>query len=320
MTLCCKRIIIVLIPFLALLMSGQAQELKGKKVFYINSYNEGYAWSDGEQKAILNTLAPTGVKVKTVLMNTYLQPSREHLIQVSKECKRTIDEWHPDVVIVSDDSPMLLLWPYFKNSGVPFVFCGVNWDASKYGIPAKNITGMLEVCPVKDLLNLMSELTKGRRIGYLAADTPTPRIDGENFARILGGDVTVVLAKDFTTWKQRFLELQSKVDLLALGPSAGILDWNESEASKFAEENTKIVTGAWHDFMNGVAIISYNKLPEEQGKWAANAAIKIMKGTPCTSIPITKNVEGELVINLRIAKKSGIYPPFELIESARLIK
>ena len=303
-----------------LLITGQSYELKGKRILYINSYSEGYAWSDGEQKAVLSTLAPTGVEVKTVLMDTYRQPSREHLAQVSEECKLLIDQWHPDVVIVSDDSPMKLLWPHYRNGEVPFVFCGVNWDASKYGVPANNITGMLEVCPVKDLLGEMSKLARGKRIAYLAADTPTPRIDGENFARIIGGDVKVVLAKNFAEWKQRFLELQSTVDMLALGPNSGILDWNDADARQFAEENTKIVTGAWHDFLNGVALISYNKIPEEQGEWAARTALLILKGTRAGSIPIAKNVKGELVINTRIMKKTGVIPPFELLENAKLIK
>jgi ABC-type uncharacterized transport system substrate-binding protein len=212
------------------------------------------------------------------------------------------------------------VWPSYKGTKIPFVFCGVNWDASKYGVPAKNITGMLEVCPVKDLLAEMNKLKPGKTLGFLAADTTTPRIDGENLARISGGEVKIVLVDDFTAWKQGFMELQSKVDMIVIGGNGGIADWNEAEARHFAEENTKVVTGSWHDFLNGVALISYNKLPEEQGEWAANAAIKVMKGAEPGSIPVVENGKGELVINTRIAKKAGIIPPFELIENAKLIK
>ena len=298
----------------------KAQDLKGKKALYINSYNEGYSWSDGEQKAILSVLGAAGVEVKTVFMDTNRQKTPEHLAEASAECKKTIDQWQPDVVIVSDDSPMKGVWPAYKDGKIPFVFCGVNWDATAYGVPAKNITGMLEVCPVKDLLTEMNKIKPGKTVGFLAADNSTPRIDGENLVKILGGDVQVILAKDFAAWKQGFLDLQSKVDLLVIGGNGGIKDWNEAEACKFAEENTKVVTGSWHDFVNGVALISFNKIPEEQGDWAANAAIKILKGTEAGSIPVAKNAKGELVVNTRIAAKSRFVPSFEVLHNAKLIK
>ena len=301
-------------------LTGKAQEVKGKKVLYINSYNEGYTWSDGEQKMILSILGAAGVDVKTILMDTNRQKSPEHLAEVSAECKKMIDDWKPDVVVVSDDSPMKGVWPSYKNGKIPFVFCGVNWDATAYDVPAKNITGMLEVCPVKDLLVEMNKIKPGKTIGFLAADNSTPRIDGENLTKIVGGEVKVVLVKDFATWKQGFLDLQSKVDLLIIGGNGGITDWNDAEARQFAEENTKIVTGSWHDFLNGMALISFNKLPEEQGTWAANAAIKIIKGTEAGTIPVVKNVKGELVVNTRIAAKSGLVPSFDVLHNAKLIK
>ena len=298
----------------------KAQELKGKKALYINSYNEGYSWSDVEQKTILSVLGAAGVEVKTILMDTNRQKSPEHLIEASDECKKVIDQWQPDVVVVSDDSPMKKVWPAYKDGKIPFVFCGVNWDASAYGVPAKNITGMLEVCPVKDLLVEMNKIKPGKTVGFLAADNSTPRVDAENLVKILGIDVQMIFAKDLAAWKQGFLDLQSKVDLLVMGTNGGISDWDNAEASKFAEENTKVVTGSYHDFLNGVALISFNKLAEEQGGWAANAAIKILKGTEAGSIPVVKNVKGELVVNTRIAAKSGFVPSFEVLHNAKLIK
>jgi ABC-type uncharacterized transport system substrate-binding protein len=315
------RTIVILTAISGCLMQAEAQELKGKKVLYVNSYHAGYSWSDSIQKSIQKTLGETGAEIKIAELDTYRQKTPEHLAKAAGECKATIETWQPDVVIVSDDPAMKGLFaPFFKDSKVPFVFCGVNWSAAAYGVPCKNITGMLEVCPVKEILVEMNKLKPGKTVGFLASDTMTPRIDGENCARILGMKLELVLARDFAAWKQGFLDLQSKVDLLLIGPNPGITDWDETAACKFVEENTKAVTGSWHDYLNGLSEVAYNKVPEEQGEWAAKAAIRIIKGAAPDSIPIVSNQQGQLVINARIAKKAGLTPSFEVLQNAKIIE
>ena len=317
-----KNKIAITLAVVALLAGTSfGQELKGKKVFYINSYHTGYSWSDGIEAGMQGVLKPTGVEFKGAALDTLRDKSPEHLTQAVADCQKTITEWKPDVVIVSDDVAMKAVYaPLFKDKDVPFVFCGVNWDASAYGVPNKNVTGMLEVCPIKDLLAEMNKLKAGKTLGFLAADSLTPRKDGEKLAQILGVEIQTVYAADFAAWKQGYLDLQSKTELLLIGPNAGIAGWDEAEARKFVEENAKGVTGSYQDFLNGVALVSYNKLPAEQGEWAAKAAIQIMKGAAAGSIPVASNQKGELVINARIAKKAGITPSFETLQSAKVIE
>ena len=299
----------------------QAQELKGKKAFYINSYHEGYAWSDGIQTALVKALGNAGVEVKPFLMDTYRQKSPEHLAKVSLEAKGIIEQWKPDVVIISDDSGMKGIYaPFYKDKDLPFVFCGVNWDASAYGVPSKNITGMLEVCPVQELLSEMNKLKPGKTYAFLGSEGLTPKKDQEKCAELLGVKMEAVFAKDFSAWKQGFLDLQGKADFLIVGVNAGIGDWNEKEAAAFVEKNAKVISGSWHDYLNGLSLVAFNKLPAEQAEWAADAAIKILKGTAPSAIPLAKNARGELVINTRICKTLGITPPFEMLQNAKVIE
>jgi ABC-type uncharacterized transport system substrate-binding protein len=302
-------------------ITGQAQATQGKKALYINSYHEGYTWSDGIQKSIKDTLSPAGVEVKVFLMDTYKNKSAEHLAKVSQEAKKIIEDWKPDVVLVSDDPAMKGIYaPFYKDKELPFVFCGVNWDATAYGVPAKNITGMLEVCPIKELLAEMNKITTGKTIGFLASEGMTPQKDLENCSKLLGVKMESVLAKDFASWKQGFLDLQSKVDLLVIGPNAGVSDWNEAEGAKFVEQNAKIVSGSWHDYLNGLSLVAFNKRSDEQGIWAANAAIAILKGGAPASIPLVSNKSGELVVNTRIAKTLKANLTTEMLQSAKLIE
>ena len=49
----------------------------------------------------------------------------------NSKAKAEIDAFKPDVVIAADDNASkYLIEPYFKDAALPFVFCGVNWDAS----------------------------------------------------------------------------------------------------------------------------------------------------------------------------------------------
>ena len=42
----------------------------GKRVLYIDSYHQGYAWSDGIVKGVQNKLKDTGVQLKTIYLDT----------------------------------------------------------------------------------------------------------------------------------------------------------------------------------------------------------------------------------------------------------
>ncbi len=306
------------------IVNTEAQDLKGKKALFINSYHEGYVWSDQEEKSALAGLAAAGVQTKVFRMDTYRQRSPEHLAKVSLEAKALIEEWKPDVVLVADDPVMKGIYvPFYKGKDLPFVSCGVNWDATAYGLPdpnVKNFTAILEVCPVKELLAEMNKLKPGKTIGFLASDTPTPKKDMEHCSKILGVKVEAAFAKDFAAWKQGFLDLQGKVDFLIVGSYGGIDDWNEAEAVKFVEQNAKIVSGTWHDFLNGLALVSFNKLGSEHGEWVANTAIQVLKGTSPSSIPFTANKKGDLVVNVRIAKKVGVTPSYETLQNAKVIE
>ena len=312
---------LVSVACLALVWSVSGQSLAGKKALYINSYHPGYAWSDEIEKTILGILNPAGVQTKVVRLDTYRQKSPEYLAKVSQETKALIDEWKPEVVLVSDDAGMKGVYAaFYRDSAVPFVSCGVNWDASAYGVPGKNVTAMIEVCPIKELLAEMNKLKAGRTLGFLGSEGMTPQKDWEMTSKILGVRMEAVFAKDLAGWKQGFLDLQGKVDLLIIGVNAGIGDWNEADAVKFVEANAKVVSGSWHDYLNGLSLLAFNKLGSEQGEWAADAALKILKGTPVSSIPLTTNKKGQLVVNVRIAKKVGVMPAFDTLQSAKVIE
>jgi ABC-type uncharacterized transport system substrate-binding protein len=317
-----KGLFLALCALCVLAIAGQtsAKTYQGKKVLYIDSYHEGYNWSDGITKAIVSTLEDSGVELKIIRMDTKRNKSEEFKKEAALKAKTVIEEFQPDVVIASDDNASkYLIAQYYKNSDLPFVFCGVNWDASVYGFPTKNVTGMVEVAPVKELAEILRQFSRGDRVGFLGEDTLTDRKEAGFYKKILGLEIKDVYASTFAEWKKAFLELQDSVDILINYNYVSIEDWDHPAAAAFAQENARIPIGAVLERQLNHSLLGYVNMPEEQGYWAAKTALKILDGTLPSAIPVARNKEGKIMINMKIAEKLGVELPYEIIQSAAVV-
>lgn len=304
------------VMILMLIVSGSAFAA-GKKVLFIDSYHEGYAWSDGVLSGIETGLEGESVELQVVRMDTKRNKSDDFKKSAALKVKSVIEGFNPDVVISADDNAAkFVIMPYYKDAALPFVFCGVNWDASVYGLPYSNATGMVEVAPVAELLEQLKQYAPGKTIGVIAADDLTTRKEAENTKKVLGIETINYFAADMEDWKKGFLQLQTQVDTLLVANTAGMAGWSDEAAASFVVANTKVPTGATLEHMAPFAMLSFTKIPEEQGFYAATTALKILDGTSPKSIPVVKNKDGKLYVNLKIAGAVGAEIPFEILSSA----
>nr|MDJ0882488.1 hypothetical protein [Gammaproteobacteria bacterium] len=178
-----------------------------KKVLFINSYHEGYEWSDGVESGIEQTLAEKPVTLKKFYMDTKRQRKPEQIKQAAFAAKDAIDRFQPDVVITADDNAAKhIIQPFYKNADVPFVFCGVNWDASVYGFPYQNTTGMEEVSLIHSLHNQLREYADGERIGIISINAVSGHRNAAHFEKNLGKAFDrQVYVDTFDEWKQGFI-------------------------------------------------------------------------------------------------------------------
>ncbi len=293
-----------------------------KKVLFVNSYHEGYEWSDGIQKGVESVIEPAGVDLKIVYMDTKRNSSEEFIKKAALKTKGVIEEYKPDVVIASDDNASkYLIVPYYKKKKLPFVFCGLNWDASIYGFPTDNVTGILEVEFIIGLIEYMKDHAKGKRIGFISYDILSERKSAHNYKEILKVPLEKeVYVKTVDEWKKKFLSLQERVDMIIISNMAGIKNWNDDEMKEWTLKNTKIPTGTTNDWMMKYSLIGLTKIPEEQGEWAAKTALKIIAGMDPKKIAIARNKDGKLYINRSLADKLNIKFSEPMLQSAIKVK
>ena len=94
--------------------SAFAADYTGKKILYIDSYHEGYVWSDGITQGIQQEFQGTGVELKIHRMDTKRNAEEASKKQAAQEAKAVIESFQPDVVIASGDNvSKCLIMPYY---------------------------------------------------------------------------------------------------------------------------------------------------------------------------------------------------------------
>jgi len=286
---------------------------------YVSSYHKGYAWSDGVERGLRSVLQGQ-CDIMQFDMDSKRNRSEPYIRQKAEEIAAEIKKIKPDVLIVSDDNAAkYLVVPYFNGSELPVVFCGINWTVDEYNFSSLNVTGMVEVAPVRPLLRWAKKLKKGTSGRYIGAATLT---EEKNFAQVekeaiaLGIKLERVLVDNQNAWQSAF-EKTDQVDFIYIGSSSGIQGWDEDLNTQFIRQHTDKLLLTNHDWMMPFAMLGFVKIPEEQGIWAAKTAIAIQKGLPVNRVPVISNREWEIYENLSLLNITEISLPKALRAKAK---
>lgn len=308
--------VIIILAFLFVSSITHSQ----KKIFYIDSYNKDYSWSNDILKGIKSVLEDKQVELKVFYLDTKKPNYKSFIDNKVKDALTIIKIYQPDLIIAADDNASkYIISKHFKDSKIPVIFCGINWDASIYGYPYENTTGMVEVAPVDLLLRYLFNYSKGTRVGLIYAESITSKKDAIHIIKTLKINVVTQVSNDIKDFERDFINLQNKVDVIIIGNLATMKGYNIKTLKNIVSNNISVPTGTLSDFVTELALIGFTKIGEEQGEWVAQTALKIFDGMKPNYIDIVKNKRGRLYINLRLAEKLNIEFPDSHIKSAHKI-
>ena len=309
-----KRIILTAIfPILTILTAGLQScndSTVKKKVVYINSYHQGFPPSDQITRGVMENLSRDTFEIYSFFMDTKRNPSEAYITQRAAELLDSINHIQPDVLIVSDDNAMkYLVEPSFQGNDLPIVFCGVNWSADKYDIAECNITGILEILPVRELIQTMRPYEPGlKRLLVLNENTTTSRKTKPILDTLIGNlglEATQELVDDFESWKSAFIKGNDSADMVYL--------------QTHIEKYIKVPLVTCEEFMMPFAVFGLTQLSEEQGMKAADMAKQIINGTDPADILVTRNTWTKVWLNNHLANRIGFVPDDTLREKANIV-
>lgn len=316
------RKINLLIIGIAIMLAAPLNGYAKGRILFIDSYHAGYDWSDKITEGVKSVLQEKDVELEIFRMDTKRNPSEASKKKAALDAKAFIETFNPDVVIASDDNASkYLIMPYYKNAALPFVFCGVNHNTDAYGYPYENVTGMVEVAPTPKLIYTLKHFKRAEKTALLIGNSLTDQKDAAYYDRVIELPLDIYHVEDFDEWKTAFTHIQGNYDLMVMGNTISVKGWDAAAAEAVVLQRTRIPTGCDLDWVAPFAFLAYTRVPQEQGRWAAQTALKILDGAPPGAIPVTNNKEGNLIVNLKVAKAAGLkVTPNFLRKASRVIE
>ncbi|RPJ05591.1 MAG: hypothetical protein EHM28_11770, partial [Spirochaetaceae bacterium] len=306
------------------------------RILHIMSYNSPWTWSDLQLDGFKEELSDLDVEYEIFQMDAFRQNSPEWLSQKAEEARALIAKNQPDLVYTTDDYAQDLVVRHFINSGIPFVFSGVNKAPSEYGFDkANNITGVLEREHFVETVKLMQSIFPEMRKIAVLFDS---NISYEGVASHIREDAKSMNDIEFSQWlhlstfaefKQVITNLQGKVDALCVIGNSQFRDSSGNNVDysvvlRWLAENSRIPDFSfWEDRSYYGILCTVSVSAMEQGRVAGNMARKILvEGIAPSEIPISTSTKGQAIISLRRARDLQIIPriPASVLLASKIIE
>ena len=211
------------------------------------------------------------------------------------------------MIAIDDNAQSYFVVPYLMDKvQTPVVFCGVNDDASKYGFPAGNVTGVLEKKHYREAVSFAKVIEPNiSNVAVLYKKSPSNDVnlsqiekEKEAYAATIVEMVEVGTLSDV---RQAIVRLDSAADAVLLLNMTGITDENDKQiewhdAIRFITHQTKLVTIGASDWeIEAGALCGVIKSGDEQGSLAADQLIAIWEGSNPGDVPLVENKKGSVI-------------------------
>ena len=298
-----------------------------KKVLLVFSYHPEYTWVVEQTKGVEDILTDkvfnqedkiviqhSKYNIEKFYLDTKRKTGLEWKTEISEKAVEKINQFKPDIVIVFDDNACELAAKQYIGKKLPFIFCGMNGEPSDYGFPAENITGVIERLHINESYQFLKQILPDvEKIAFITDNSNTSQ---KIMSRINESDFPAEIKEIYTTnnldeWKAKIKYFQKNVDAIGIILFHTIKEEGKNilpeEVIHWTLENNQLPEFVFWDFVIadgafcGVTISGY-----EQGKAAAEIAVRILNGEKPADIQISRTNVVIPMINLERAKQLNL--------------
>jgi PAS domain S-box-containing protein len=314
-----KKFLCLFVCLAVLLPVGAAHAEKARKnVLYLNSYHNGYAWSDDILQGLRSFFSESDfdVDMQIEYMDTkrFATPQRAEALYEFYRDK--FKDSHFDLIIVSDDFAYNFildhqdrLWP-----GLPVVFCGVN-DFRKERLAGRsNITGVIENTDYEATFRLAARLHPETLRVIVIGDRSVTGAAIQLQIREVEPRLKGVL--EFEYWDD--LPLETILERLRKTPNAMLfiipvyLDYEGHLNS--ADEVLKIICdhvslpaySCWRFLLGHGCVGGKMHSGVAHGRMAARLAFRILTGEKPYEIPMVTSFDDPYAFDYNVLRRMGI--------------
>ncbi len=296
-----------------------AAQARKRHVLYINSYQNGYIWSDTILEGIREALTGSGLPID--LQVEYLDAKKHPEPAVREDLRRLFAVKFANVafdsVIVSDNDAFSFALENRRElfPGVPLVFCGINdFDPAMLSGQA-DVTGVGEAVRAAEILEIAMRLHPGRDRLLVIGDNGTTSVAIEqdvrgaepHFQGRLKFEYVRVSTPEELTGAIRRADKRTMIFLIPFYMDEGGAFLNPQEVTEMAAGLTSVPIHSGWLFQLGHGIVGGRLLSgHHQGRLAAGMVLDILSGKPASEIPIQTQTEDRYYFDKAVLDRFGL--------------
>ncbi len=289
-----------------------------RNILYLNSYHDGYPWSDNELEGIRSVLNETEFTID--LQIEYLD-SKRYSYQDTKDSlfslyQKKFDKEAFDIIITSDNNALKFVEEFRETlfPGVPVVFCGIN-DIAIVPSQCHNITGIIENFNPMATFDIAKKLHPERKKVIIFDGDPSA--DHTIAKQIITKLRDSQYPLEIEYWGTISLEENMKrIENLPQDAFLFVLPWYQREQgtlytsqeimTAISEKSEVPIYTSWN-FLLGSGTVGGKMISGYQhGREAATLTLRILRGEEAKEIPIREAASGKYSFDYNILQKLGI--------------
>ena len=296
--------------------SAVAQPEKAKKnVLYLNSYHNGYQWSDRILEGVRSVLDESEYKID--LQIEYLDAKKYDYNDVTRMLVPLFKEKFQgdkfDVVMVSDNDAFLFASQYRDQffPDVPLIFAGVN-DLGSGTLSQRNVTGVVENFDLMLTIDVALKLHPEKKKMVVVGDESTAGLAIKRQVESIVPFFRDRLKVEYWTHME-LGEILDRAEVLTPDTFLFFIPFYQTIGGKFytAEEVVQAISGhtdvplytAW-EFLLGNGVVGGRLLSGFQhGQTAASIALKVLAGEAADDIPVHYEPTGEYAFDYNVLQR-----------------